>query len=196
MSANPAFFKKLEAELPAIYERVAARAIQIVSRKRWSRPGTMPEGQEAEDLVQEALRRLLDDSRSWDPERVSLEDFLVGSVRSIASSAVKGLANRVRAIGDDVPQGIGGVQDPHFHSPSPEQQLDELQRYKLLAEAVLNAVSGDPEVEKIVSAVLEGCVKRAELITETGLEPKRFDNAIKRLHRRLDDVAAKLRVAS
>ncbi|WP_194858646.1 sigma-70 family RNA polymerase sigma factor [Myxococcus sp. AB056] len=196
MSANPAFFKKIEAELPAIYERVAARAIQIVSRKRWSRPGIMPEGQEAEDLVQEALRRLLDDSRAWDPEKVSLEDFLVGSVRSIASSAVKGLANRVRAIENDGAREIRETRDANFQSPSPEQQLEELQRYKLLAEAVLNAVSGDHDVEVIVAAVLEGCVKRAELIKETGLDSRQFDNAIKRLHRRLDDVAAKLKVAS
>nr|BDT35128.1 sigma-70 family RNA polymerase sigma factor [Myxococcus sp. MH1] len=188
--------KRLEAELPLIYERVAARAVQIVSRKRWTLPGTMPEGQEAEDLVQEALRRLIDGSRAWDHEKISLEDFLVQSVRSIASSAVKGLSNRVRAIDADSAQASGDAMDPMLQTPSPEQQFLALQRYKLLAEAVLGAVSGDLEVERIVAAMLDNCVKRAELIEETGLDAKRFDNAIKRLHRRLDEVAAKLKVAS
>ncbi len=196
MNANPAAIRKLEAELPAIYERVAARALQIVRRKRWTRPGIMPEGQEAEDLVQEALRRLLDNTRAWDHEKVSLEAFLVGSVRSLASSAVKGTANSVRPFEDDAAREPREAMDPTSQAASPEELLAQLQRYDLLADAALNAASGDSEMEKIVTAALEGCVKRSEMIEETGLEPKRFDNAIKRLHRRLEEVSVDLKVAS
>jgi RNA polymerase sigma factor (sigma-70 family) len=196
VNANPAAIRKIEAELPAIYERVAARALHIVRRKRWTRPGIMPDGQEAEDLVQEALRRLLDNTRAWDHEKVSLEAFLVSSVRSLASSAVKGSANRVRPIEDDAAREPSEVMDPTVQAESPEQLVAQLQRYALLADAALNAASGDSDMEKIVTAALDGCVKRAEMIQETGLEPKQFDNAIKRLHRRLEEVAVNLRVAS
>lgn len=43
-----------------------------------------PSGDEAEDVVQEAVVRCLEGGRSW-PEGVSLEQFLLGVVRSVAS---------------------------------------------------------------------------------------------------------------
>jgi RNA polymerase sigma factor (sigma-70 family) len=77
-------------ELQRCWATIAPRVLAF-ARRRTRTP------EEAEDLVQDAVRRILDGSRKWDG-KVSFYGFVCGVVRSQRSSTAKGAARRSQVV--------------------------------------------------------------------------------------------------
>lgn len=181
---------RFKAALHSVLPRVHARALLIVRRKRWSRDGTMPEGQEVQDLVQEAIRRFMDGTRRWDPDKVTLEVFLDGVVRSLASDLVRSLANRVQGL-EEITEGEKSQPLPEVlqHTHTVEMEAMQTERYQALADEVMDAACQEPMLEKIVQAVMDGCEKPEAIAQETGLPITHIYAGLRKIRRRLDAAA-------
>ena len=80
-------FEQFKNELPRVYKQVLAGAVRIVRAKRRGVDSVLPEGQEAADLVHEAVEKVLSGERQWDPVSVpDLQVYLTGVVRSGVAS--------------------------------------------------------------------------------------------------------------
>jgi DNA-directed RNA polymerase specialized sigma24 family protein len=137
-----------------------------------------------DDLLQEAMTRLLSGRRHW---RRGLPVLVVlkGAMRSIASSARKApdyeLAEDIGATSDedsdDYPSTLG-------EGTSPETDPARIVEAESEISAVQNAVRGDEELELLVEAFAEG-LRGQDAAQELGWDGKTYDAARKRLSRRL-----------
>lgn len=181
---------RFKAALPGVFPRVLARSILIVRRKRWSRDGTIPEGNEAQDLLHEAIRRVLDGRRHWDPERVpDLEVFLEGVIRSLASDLARGLANRTDDIEKFTESKKPQLPDVLQCTRTVEIEKIQAERYQQTADALMEAACQEPVLEKIVQALMDGCSKPEVIAQETGLAVKEVYAGMKKIRRRLASAA-------
>jgi len=118
-----------------------------------------------EDLIQEALTRVLEGKRTW-PRQLPVVVFLRGVMRSIASDwTVEGRDDTV-----DVDE-IGYVN----HAAAARIDMQKM----------LVLFDDDPIAQKIFAAMLEG-VKGEELRQLSGLAPKDYETKRTKMRRRLE----------
>lgn len=137
-----------------------------------------------DDLLQEAITRLLCRSRKW-RRGLPVLVVLTGTMRSIAFSARKapdyGLAEDIGATSDedsdDDPSPLG-------EGTSPETDPGRIVEAESEISAVQIAVRGDEELELLVEAFAEG-LRGQDAAQELGWDRKTYDAARKRLSRRL-----------
>lgn len=112
---------------------------------------------------------------------------MIGVVRSLASHLVTGGSGR----------GVGGEQVEQYldcdavHAPPThaEAQLGEAQRCNEIMNEAFTAAGDDPIIQKMLEAVMEGCVKADEIADETGLSAEEVYEGNRRLRRRLQTAA-------
>lgn len=161
--------------------------------------GTAPGGKQAYDLVTTAVEKLFDGRRAWDPEtQPDLFVHLQGIVDSDMGHLARSLGNKLtlRAMGRPVgsEDAVEDFPDPmdEFASstPSPEA-VTLLREQEQLSEDFLleldGSLQGEPELQRIVEAIVDGAEKSAEIAEEAGITPKAVYNARKRLQRKLDE---------
>ncbi len=161
--------------------------------------GTAPGGKQAYDLVTTAVEKLFDGRRAWDPAtQPDLFVHLQGIVDSDLGHLARSLGNKLtlRALGRLVEsdEAVEDLPDPmdEFASatPSPEA-VTLLKEQERLSEDFLieldEALQGDPELQRIVEAIVDGAEKPAEIAEEAGIATKAVYNARKRLQRKLDE---------
>jgi DNA-directed RNA polymerase specialized sigma24 family protein len=137
-----------------------------------------------DDLLHEAITRLLCRSRKW-RRGLPVLVVLTGTMRSIAFSARKapdyGLAEDIGATSDedsdDDPSPLG-------EGTSPETDPGRIVEAESEISAVQIAVQGDEELELLVEAFAEG-LRGQDAAQELGWDRKTYDAARKRLSRRL-----------
>lgn len=148
----------------------------------------LPGGLSAEDIVHEAVAKVLNGERKWDPVRQpDLEAHLKSIIDSMLSS--KGLFGRKEW------ETVANVEDPaeweRFAS-----RLPNLGGTCHDAEVVLNAlresIRGDQELLDMLEAVLEGFDRPQEITELTGIPVKRVYELQRKLDRRRSDVLKKL----
>jgi hypothetical protein len=128
-------------------------------------------GKSPGDLVQNAIRKLLERQRNWNPRKVDLLSFLFDVIRKEAVSQVH-----------EFPHSFEGstLEDPH-RSSSPEFQVDHRRQRK----AILESLKDDPLLCQIAEvAIDEELFERAAIAERIGITRTDFDNARKRLQRR------------
>lgn len=122
-------------------------------------------GYSHEDLLQEALTRVLEGKRTW-PRKLPLMVFLRGVMRSIASDwTAEGRDDTV------------DVDDIGYVNHSAAARIDLRRMFALFDD--------DPVAQKIFAAMLEG-VKGEQLRQLSGLAPKDYESKRTKMRRRLE----------
>jgi hypothetical protein len=118
-----------------------------------------------EDLIQEALTRVLEGKRAW-PRKLPIVVFLRGVMRSIASDwAPESLDDSVE------------VDDIGFVNHAAAARID--------AQKMLSLFDDDPIAGKIFVAMLEGA-KGEELRAVSGLAPRDYETKRTKMRRRIE----------
>ena len=129
----------------------------------------LPMGFSVDSLVQEAIRKLLDGTRKWDPDKVDLLGFLRGAVKSEIGHLMElqdnQLTDRSCAIED-----FEGLKNEDFN---PEQALIENENKKVLDfayQSLIEQAEANPEYSMIALCIMQGVLKPADIAKETGIE--------------------------
>jgi hypothetical protein len=165
-----------EALLPKLF----AYARRRLRRMGWaSGRDTEASKMSVEQLVNTAIERCLDGSRTWDPKAVDLEGFLRGAIRSVASSEKEKSVGRSKH--DEAATALS--RDEALIGSREDAQVEEEDRRALL-EAVA-ACADEPDLRAYLDAVLDGNVKREEIAEALGWTGERVSAARIKLQRRL-----------
>ena len=157
-----------EADLEKIVPNLLCYADKVIRRYAWRGVYTykgvngqlLANGQDANDFVQEAFRRLLDGRRNWDPDKLDLIVFLKGTIKSLINAECKSLDNRWlrdiqgnHAENSNKSDPISTAIDP---SPKPDEIIDQEKERKLqkqIYEEFKNSIIEDAEL----TLYLEAC---------------------------------------
>lgn len=188
-----------------ITPRLVAYTLRKTRRLYWQgiRDGDMPEGKEAQDIVQDAIDDLFSGKRAWDPDSYpDLFAHLQSVIDSKVSAFVRSRANRrlrseavlsaAATLDDDEPSLLDTMTSP---KPGPEEialEEEEERRSEDFAVSTLCSLDDDPEAQKVLEAIFEGLTKRADIATRAGISVKSVSNIKKRLQRRLEDLRSPL----
>ncbi|MHB1100529.1 MAG: sigma-70 RNA polymerase sigma factor region 4 domain-containing protein [Burkholderiales bacterium] len=143
-----------------------------------------PRRLDAEELVQEALRRVLDGGRVW-PNTIDFVRFLAGVMKSVSHGEIKrrmeqpvlvALVNHGAA-----EQGV----DPPDSVPNAEECLIAEGELAEMKKAVLDLFNDDPVAQVIVEGTMEN-LPAEELQNLTGLDPTAYASKRRLIRRRID----------
>ena len=170
-----------EADWEVLLPRLVAYASACLRRAGWASGRDFePSKMSVEHVVNQAIEHCLDGSRTWDPSNVDFPGFLRGVIRSLVSAERKQyVKRRTFAASDD------RIAEAMDLADSPEDDaVTEEARIGLLAD-VAACARGDADLEALCAAILDGHVKREELVEALGWTPERVSVARKKLQRRL-----------
>jgi hypothetical protein len=178
-------------DLPRALPLVLAESLRMLRRTRWRRATDETVNAHAQQLVNEAIARTLEDKRAWDPERVpDLHYFLTQVVRSILSSEL-GSPQSDEIPLENAPNLENDLAAIKFGSASAEEHLFEHEADGGLVDEVLEAAADDLILGKVVNAIIDGSYKSAEIAETTGLDVKVVYQAMRKLRRRIESARKK-----
>ena len=191
-----------DANWESIYLKLVAHSHYLARNLFW-RSGNkedLAEGQSPEGVVNEAIARVYEGRRNWDPEKdPDLFEFLKNSVMSsmfneLAMSADNTKTASFRESAEQPgellePVALGSTDAPHAqhlvrHNPNPEELLIATQREKQ-AKAILNelltATADDQEATAILECAMDGITAPRDISERTKIPIAKVNNAQKRL---------------
>ncbi len=180
--------------------KLDAYALSKARRKYWpsgSKDGqTLLGGCSPQDIAREAVRRVFEGNRKWNPEKdPNILKYLKGVIDSILSSMVESAENKeVRVLTSyeetdpvDADNNVGrspaveaGGLHRGFLSPRETAQKNEL------LDRVLAAVDGDEGLQLLVLCLDEDYGSRADMAEKLGVSASEVTNMRKKLVRALD----------
>lgn len=165
--------------------KLNAYATVLINRNNgWRRgPSRLPSGDEAEDKVQEAIKRLFDGTRKWDQIACpSLEAFLKGVIMSLLSSDVESQENLLTS--------RLNLSEPNSSAfliresgISIEEAIDHNAWLANMEREILN--KNDDELAFVFWSMKEGTWKPEEISEETGIPVSEVYNIKRRILRLL-----------
>ncbi len=169
--------------------------LNAYARNRIARLGSLAGSHGADDLLQEAMLSLLEEGRRyWRPERVSLTDFLMGTMRSIGSNwARKGARGDAPLHGADLmPQSEEQDDSGDFfdtipgQGPDPEMQLvnNECQTLENLIQEIEGLVEDDLTASVVLDEMKAG-KKGPDIMKALGITEKELRAAQRIIQRRV-----------
>lgn len=178
---------------------LAAYAAANVRRLRW-RTGNrkdLAQGQTAEDIPQKAVELVLLGKRDWDPRKnPDLLQYLRDVVDSLVNNLVMSDDNRLMGRLPQTDDGVDAEEmlkraqpwDEHAeHLPRPPANAEELaiavEEEERIAGEVFAAADENPELQRVVEAIMDGHGKPAEIAAATGFEVKRVYQLLRTLKR-------------
>lgn len=193
------------------YPRLVAFADWIIQGKHWN-SDLLPKGQTAESIVQAVITKTFSEERNWDPERGDLLIWLKWVIRSEISHLAESASNKVEVHLDPIGEDESLAGDPNFKPYQPRSQklcsksseelvmAAETDAEKVVAarskiDALLEACSGKPELEKIVYAIVEGkcTAKPQELSNFLGKSVSEINQNLRTLRRRASKIRIEVR---
>jgi len=200
-----------QADWDDIYPRAIKYALSKLSFRSGSPRKGNPEQDEAECLVNEAIKKIIESCaekksegptkgiRKWDPERGPLLDYLISVIRSDISHLYESqeykLTSRlpVSSHHDDDIEPIETEEllnkahnlDNHaaYIGPDSPQLADDALIEKETCNYLLEVVKGDDELENVVLCMLYGFSKNRDISEQLRVEVRDINNAKKRLRR-------------
>lgn len=158
-------------------------------------------GRTAEELLQIATLKVLEGSRTWNPEKVDLKGLLMGAMWSIASSwaAHHGRNHQspeyaLSESGADASASDGNGR-PAFdnlasQAPSPEDELirmEEARERNEIADQIGEACAGDEDALAVIAGLEDG-MSLVEIRDEFGWEDNTIRAVMRRIKRRTERV--------
>ncbi len=131
---------------------------------------------EKRDLINEAIRQVLDGTRRWPDERVDMVKMLKETMKSISSH----WRNRAHVIREVHKEEIWRAVS---QSASPEEVLIETERLDMID----REFAGDPEVRTLFRRLRSGCEPK-EAAIDLGWNDKEFNTIYKRYCRKLSRI--------
>ena len=169
-------------ELNDSIEKAVCVAKRLIDSHTWrgTQGGNLPDGSDARDLVHDVIEGLLNGTNSW-VDSINFETFLIQTVKGNISNLVRKKENKVTSVIADI------IDDEQNMAPSssksPFDTIGEQEFENLLLE-LLCALDDKPHEQKCVEAIIiKGALERRDIIAHSGLSPKDYDNANKRLKR-------------
>jgi DNA-directed RNA polymerase specialized sigma24 family protein len=149
------------------------------------------------DVAQQAIKRVLDGSRRWDPSRGPLLPYLKGVVDSLISHLAESPDNQLQR---RVPEGEqddelwdrsefrAPLNDRHDLGdligalpPNPEQALLDKEADDIRVSRLFEAIAGKSEFEETISAIMQVGPKPADIAEHLSLPVSEINNRLKRL---------------
>lgn len=180
-------------EKPAFSEEETRQTLSALSDADWLRLGKISRrfsfGRiDPDDLLQRTFVAILSGERKW-PRDISLMCFMVGAIKSLASSQFKSLNNSpelhlVGAAEDDPEEEIleTTMPDP---APNSEQSLISEQETKAICQAVLQLFEDDEIAQVIIEGHMDE-MSAADLRELTGLDQTAYNSKKRLIRRRID----------
>lgn len=178
--------------------RLAQYAFGKMKRLYWQGMfgGPAPGGVEAQDLVLDSIKKVLDGTRAWDPQ--SQPDLFL-YLKSVIDSEVNHLVEkwenqhvfREATLGgkpNDEGAAAGFWDLVDCPNPDAEATLLEKERERLSEDffwAFYEFLEGTPLLQTILECIADGVDKRGDIAERMGIRVKEFDNLKKQLQRRL-----------
>lgn len=191
-----------DADWKSIYPKLVAHS-HCFARSLFWRSGNkkdLAEGQTPESVVNEAIARVYEWRRKWDPEKdPDLFKFLKDSVLSsmfneLAMSVDNTRVDLFRESAEQPgellePADLASTDAPHAqhlvrHNPNPEELLIATQcerQAKDILNELLSATADDPEVTAILECAMEGITAPRHISEQTQFPIAKINNAQKRL---------------
>lgn len=186
--------------------RLTYYAVKKAYRYRWNSKIAIG-GVSPEDLAHEAIAKIFDEKRKWDPQKdPDLFKYLTGVVDSLISHLADS-PDRTRVRG--IPQSEDGkiveerlkMADPesetarHLRRPNlnPEQILLNKEQEQIEQRAfkgLLKATEGDSDLEALLVCIMDGVCKPSEIAKATGMDI----NQVYQLRRKLNRKVVHLRM--
>lgn len=168
-----------DANWESLLPRLAAYAETRLRRVGWAAgKDHQPGGASVKEVVNTAIERCLDGSRTTYTAGADLETFLRGVVKSVVSDTKKAAVRDKATATEDA--GLNASSD----EPRADEILAENCRSDILA-AAAGCAEGDPALETLYLTVLEGYVKRDDLAEVLGWSAAEVTAARNKLQRRL-----------
>jgi RNA polymerase sigma factor (sigma-70 family) len=161
----------------------------------WS--GHLPGGAEARDIVMESVSDIISGVRHADPS-VELTAFLKQVIRSKISHLVWSAENRRTQRLDPAPAEKELDKEIADHGPDRDETTTEFVSVETeeinsrLLSLLIDHVSDDPDLQKVLECNLDGVFKREEIAKRMGKSVSEITNVKKRLNRRLETFRKKL----
>ena len=127
----------------------------------------LPMGFSVESVVQESIRKFLDGTRKWNPEKVDLLGFLIGAVKSEIGHLL-GLKETTLTTTSD-PESIESHQSEALN---PEQNLIEKEQkgiFEVVHQKLIEQAESDSEYETVALYIMSGIYKPNDIAQETGM---------------------------
>lgn len=165
------------------YPRLVAFTVWIIQGKHWN-SDSLPKGQTAESIVRDVIAKTFSEQRNWDPERGDLLMWLKWVIRSEVSHLAESAANRAEVRLDQVGENNSPADGPDIEQRQPsthrlrigspeemvmdaETEAEKTVEARLKIDALLEACSGQPELEEIVYAIVDGqCDAKPQKLSE------------------------------
>lgn len=188
------FNRLQQADWNSIYRKLAAYAVHQARIYRWrGMSGNLESNSEliggvsCEDIVQEVIIKTLQGKRKWDPDKGELEPWLFDQIKSEMNHLVTS-STHVReriSISEELDKEPNTASSTTHVQSASVIVLNEIEAAERLA-AVYDATVDDPQLEELVSAILDGCEPKPRFLAERlGVDVKDIYNRTKRLHRRV-----------
>lgn len=180
--------------------RLDKYALQKAQRLYWptasKRLHVLPKGFSPTDIAHEAITRLFEGRRDWNPDKdPEVLQYLKGVVDSLMSALVE--SSEVSEVRVSVPyietynskDGDGlspavTVESTTLHHAPPSPAL--VAQENEMQERIFAAVAGDEDLELLVLCLAEGHNKRSDIARELGVSVDNVTNLRKRLQRVVD----------
>ena len=188
-----------EANWDKLMPELVNYADNLIRRYGWRgfSPRKGPRGQllandkNADDFSQEAIRRLLDGRRKWNPDKVDLLGVLKGIIKSIISSELKSLENQMLKDWVEDPNKLDPISKAADPNPTTDVLLDrKFQRQTY--EAFKEWVSNDAELSNYLEALeLTHLPREIEELTKGEIKATRAYELKRKLKSKLDTFLTK-----
>jgi hypothetical protein len=132
-----------------------------------------------EQLVQTAVQHCLDGTRRWDSSAVDLPGLLRGVIRSLTSSERKKFVRTKTLTSSETIECRADTVD------SPEDDVIEEESRAEFLRVVEACTSGDPDLEALYLAIVDGNTKREDIAAALAWDADRVTAARMKLQRRL-----------
>ena len=180
-------------------KQLLAFTIWRVQNYRWGTYSRweLPQGKTPEDIVQQVIEKTLSGKRHWDPQEGPLLPWLKDQVKSIVDALFQSAAHRHEVQipeDEDTHESLDSIPPQqqtteNFATPilDPEINLMEKEEAEWTAKnvnALFAALSGEPELQQVLTAMLDGCEPKPRFLAkELGVSVSEINNRLKRLRR-------------
>ena len=166
-------------------------------------PNRLPKGKTPEDIAIEAIKKVWEKKRGWDPDKypdllVHLKWIVKSDIEHLFSSMEHQKTGRIPTLKDDEETGPSYdeiVRDSSSHkletTSTPEEELIAQEDRRLeekLKNELYTAIKGDADLELLLLCFEEGIDKPEEIAGQTGWEVKKVYTLKKKLFRKASKI--------
>jgi DNA-directed RNA polymerase specialized sigma24 family protein len=169
---SPLSEAEVRSEINSLTAGEQTKLIMIAGYHAWKGRISSEEPDEPDDLVQEAIRRVLERKRVW-PRGLEKLRFLAGVIKSIAGDRKRAL-NRERAVLKEMEKIVG---DKGAEERDAAHEID--------LERIMALFDDDQTAQKILKGMADGA-RGKDLQQASGLSPTEYESKRTKIRRRIE----------